>query len=254
MCGRYAITTPPEAVRAWFGYEEQPNFPPRYNIAPTQPVPVVRIERREGVVSRHFALMRWAFLPAFAKDPRDFPLIFNARSEGIATKASFRNAARRRRCLLPADAFYEWQRQGSGKTATAQPNLLRRADGAPIALAGLWETWMGPDGEEVDTACIITTPANQATSAIHPRLPAMVERAAFDLWLDPDESCADAALALLKPAGEEILTFCPVGDLVNKVANDGPEVQRPVWPAALPRADREADREQAAPLQGSLFD
>ena len=251
MCGRYAITTPPEALRAWFAYEEQPNFPPRFNIAPTQPVPVVRTERREGIVSRHFTLMRWAFLPAFANDPKHFPLIFNARCEGLADKASFRHAARRRRCLLPADAFYEWHRQGSGKSATAtSPYLFRRADGAPLAFAGLWETWVGPDGEEVDTACILTTAANRATGGIHPRLPAIIEADGFDAWLEPDETRADAAMALLRPAGEEILTFCAIGDLVNKVANDGPEVQRPAAAAPLPKVEREP----TAPLQGSLFD
>ncbi len=245
MCGRFAITLPPDAMRRLFGYLEQPNFPARYNIAPTQPIPIVRADRRDGVTTRHFALARWAFLPGFAKDPKSFPLLFNARSEGLAEKASFRNAIRRRRCLVPADCFYEWQRFGSGKTAWSRPFLFRRADGAPLAFAGLWETWMGPNGEEVDTACIVTTAANGATAAIHPRLPAIIEVEDFNLWLDPDESRADAAAVLLKPADDDRLVFHAIGDLINKVANDGPAVQAPLGePPAL-----EVER----PAQASLF-
>jgi putative SOS response-associated peptidase YedK len=230
MCGRFAITLPPEAMRRMFAYDEQPNFPPRFNIAPTQPIPIVRAETRDGEVHRHFALARWAFLPSFVKDPKAFPLLFNARAEGLAEKASFRNALRRRRCLVPADAFYEWHRVGSGKTARSQAYLCRRADGLPLALAGLWETWHGPNGEEVDTACIVTTGANGVSVAIHPRLPAIIEPEAFATWLDPDESRADAAAALLKPASETVLDFFPVSDAVNKVANDGPDLMHPIGP------------------------
>ena len=158
---------------------------------------------------------------------------------------------RRRRCLLPADAFYEWRRHGSGKSATAQPYLFHRADGAPLAFAGLWETWVGPDGEEVDTACIITTPANRATDTIHSRLPAIIEPAAFDVWLNPDETRADAALALLEPAAETVLAFFAVGDLVNKVANDGPEVQRPATAVQVPSVPEVST---PGPVQISLFD
>ena len=231
MCGRFAITLPPEAMRRLFAYEEQPNFPPRYNIAPTQPIPIVRAESREGVVRRHFALARWAFLPGFVKDPKTFPLLFNARAEGLAEKASFRNALRRRRCLVPADAFYEWHRSGSGKSGASQPYLCRRADGAPIALAGLWETWHGPNGEEVDTACIITTGANGVSVAIHPRLPVIIEPMDLTTWLDPDESRADKAAALLRPSENNVLEFLPVSDAVNKVANDDPTLMRPTGSA-----------------------
>ncbi len=223
MCGRFAITTPPDAVRRLFGYEDDPSFPPRHNIAPTQPIPIVRAERCAGSIVRRFALVRWGFIPAFAKDAKAFPLLFNARCEGIDAKPSFRHALRRRRCLVPADAFYEWQRAG-GK-ADARPYLARRADGAPMGLAAIWETWQGPDGEEVDTACLITTDANGTSAAIHPRLPAIIEPAAFTTWLDPDETAVGAALALLRPAGEDVLTFVRIGTAVNVVANDGPGVQ-----------------------------
>ena len=242
MCGRYAITSPPEAMRALFAYEEQPNFPPRYNIAPTQPVPIVRLAGQGDAGERRFALARWAFLPNFAKDPKQFPLIFNARCEGLAEKASFRNAVRRRRCLFPADGFYEWRREGSGKAAAAQPYLFRTADGQPLALAALWETWTGPNGEEVDTACIVTTQANGVTASIHPRLPAIVEPKEFDLWLDTDETRTGAALALLKPAADEMLTFFAVGDAVNKVAHDAPEVQQPLAPQPVHAAAKPGNR------------
>ena len=247
MCGRFAVTLPPEAMRRMFDFVEQPNFPPRYNIAPTQPIPIVRSAVRDGVVARHFALARWAFMPTFVKDPKTFPLIFNARCEGIADKASFRNALRRRRCLVPADAFYEWQRIGSARNARSQPYLCRRSDGTTLALAGLWETWHGPNGEEVDTACIITTGANGTSAAIHPRLPVVIEAAAMAIWLDPDETGTDHALTLLRPPGDDVLSFTPVSDLVNKVSNEGPEVMSPVGAPIAP------ERSHTSDIQPSLF-
>src|SRR5712672_1125003 len=140
MCGRFVITSPPAALRQILGYIEQPDFPPRHNIAPTQPVPVIILEN--GV--RHFRLMRWGLLPGWVEDPRQFSLLFNARAETVMEKPAFRNAMKRRRCLIPADGFYEWRQEGGRK----RPYLVRPKDGGPIAFAGLWETWMGPNGEE----------------------------------------------------------------------------------------------------------
>jgi putative SOS response-associated peptidase YedK len=229
MCGRFAITLPPAAMRSFFRYVEQPNFPPRYNIAPTQPVPILCARRdADGRVSKHYHLVRWGFLPNFVKDPRQFPLIINARSETLRTKASFRAAFKRRRCLFLADAFYEWRREGHARATANRPYLVHRHDGNPMGLAGLWETWIGPDGEEQDTACIVTTAANGATAAVHDRLPAILEPETFDLWLDPDEASADKAFELLKPPGNGVLDFYEIGPAVNKVANDSPEVQLPV--------------------------
>ncbi len=245
MCGRYAITLPPEAVRRFFGYVEQPNFPPRYNIAPTQPVAIVRARIGEdGRRERHFDLVRWGFLPLFVKDPRQFPLIFNARCETLPTRASFKNAFRRRRCLFIADAFYEWRRAGG----PSRPYLFRRSDGAPFGLGGIWESWTGPNGEEVDTACIITTAANGASAAVHDRLPAIIEPDCFDLWLDPDEARADAAFALLRPPANGALRFFEIGAAVNKASNDSPEVQTPAAQEPAP-----AEAHKAAPAQRSLF-
>ncbi len=240
MCGRYALTLPPEAVRAFFQYEERPNFPPRHNIAPTQPVPVVLRERGgDGEGRRHFLLAKWGFLPGFVKNPKDFPLVVNARAETLADKPSFRNAFRRRRCLFVADAFYEWRRPPGGKgkgkeTLPAQPFLMRRRDGAPLALAGLWEIWTGPNGEEVDTACVVTISANGAMAAIHDRMPVILERVDLEAWLDCDNENPSRAGALMRPAAEDTLEFTPIGTAVNSVANDFPELQTPIIPAEIP--------------------
>ena len=147
MCGRYCMTSAPEAIRALFRYPEQPNFPARYNIAPTQPVPIVRMADGE----RQFALVRWGLIPAWVKDPKDFSLLINSRGELVNDKPAFKNAMKRRRCLFPADAFYEWKPHGNAK----RPHLARPMAGGPIAFAGLWETWTGPNGEEMETAAIV---------------------------------------------------------------------------------------------------
>jgi putative SOS response-associated peptidase YedK len=257
MCGRYAITLPPQALRSFFGFVEQPNFPPRYNIAPTQPVPILRaIATGTGSPERHLTLMRWGFLPQFVKDPKTFPLIINARCETLLDKPAFRAAARRRRCIFIADAFYEWRTETAGTRKFKRPFLLRRRDAAPLALAGLWETWTGPNGEEQDTACIITTAANGATAALHDRLPAVLEEDSLDLWLDPDESLADSAIGLLRPPENDVLDFFEIGPAVNKVDNNGPEIQGPVVPAGSgpPPPEAAAQRPAAAvPTMGSLF-
>ena len=254
MCGRIAITLPPEAIRAFFAYAEQPNFPPRYNIAPTQPVPVVRMERVAGTSNRqrHFVLMRWGFLPGFVKDPKDFPLVINARSETVQEKPSFRNALKRRRCIFIADAFYEWRRQEKGKS---EPFLFRRRDGAPLALAGLWETWEGPNGEAVDTACVVTTHANGLMAAVHDRMPVILERDDFDTWLDCDTHDVDDASPLMRPCEDDVLEMWPISTAVNKVSNDGPDIQT--------RYDAKAEDHAAPPppkarakkpaAQGDLF-
>lgn len=219
MCGRYVIISTPEAIRALFGYGEQPNFPPRYNVAPTQPIPLVRLA--EG--KRSFALMRWGFLPSWVKDPKTFPLLINARGESVLDKPAFRNAMRRRRCLIPTDGFYEWQARGPAATPK-RPFFVRSkaaaGGGAPLAFAGIYETWTGPNGEELDTAAIVTTSANRTLSPIHERMPVFVPPDAFDLWLNCAEVEAEVAATLIRPADEALLEAYEISPAVNRVAND----------------------------------
>jgi putative SOS response-associated peptidase YedK len=176
---------------------------------------------------RSFALMRWGLLPAWVKDPKTFSLLVNARGESVLDKPAFRNAVRRRRCLIPADGFYDW-RAGTPK----RPYFVRAKSGGPIAFAGLWETWTGPNGEEVDTAAIVTTRANRVLAAIHDRMPVIVPPEAFDLWLDCAKVDAMTAAALIAPASESLLEGYEVSPAVNRVANDSADLIAPA--AAAP--------------------
>jgi putative SOS response-associated peptidase YedK len=251
MCGRYLITTAPEAMRRMFRYPEQPNFPARYNVAPTQPIPIVRLAEGE----RQFALVRWGLIPAWVKDPRAFSLLINARGDSVNDKPAFRNAMKRRRCLIPADGFYEWNEQGGRK----RPYAVRPADGEPVAFAGLWECWTGPNGEEMETAAIITTDASRDLQTIHHRMPVVVAPDAFDFWLDCRNIDAPTAAALLVPAREGFFEAYEISTAVNRVANDTPAVLEPASeqpeaaasvaapPAKRQRAPKKDDR------QSSLF-
>jgi putative SOS response-associated peptidase YedK len=261
MCGRYVIISTPEAIRALFGYGEQPNFPPRYNVAPTQPIPIVRLA--EG--RRSFTLMRWGLLPSWVKDPKTFPLVINARGESVLDKPAFRNAMRRRRCLIPTDGFYEWQAPNGGKGGGAKrPHFVGakpQADGGapPLAFAGLWETWTGPNGEELDTAAIITTTANRTLSALHDRMPVFVPKEALDLWLDCANVEADVAATLIRPADEGLLEAHEVGTAVNRVANDSAALLAPYSAATIeeqavsPVKNAKPKKPKAPDDQASLF-
>lgn len=228
MCGRYMVLSSPEAIRRLFGYLEQPNFPPRYNVAPTQPIAIVRsVEGR-----RQFALVRWGLIPPWVKDPRTFSLLINARIESVNDKPAFRNAMRRRRCLVPADGFYDWKEEGGRR----RPYCVRPKERGPIAFAGLWETWIGPNGEEMETAAVITTPANRELARLHDRMPAIVPPENFEAWLDCN--CVDAmtAAALCAPAPEGRLAAYEVSPAVNRADNDGPELIAPAPPAPIAEA------------------
>jgi putative SOS response-associated peptidase YedK len=247
MCGRYCLTSAPEAIRALFRYAERPNFPPRYNVAPTQPVPVVRLLDGE----RHFALMRWGLLPSWVKDPKGFALLINARGETLDEKPAFRNAMRRRRCLFPADGFYEWRQDGGVRRAFH----ARKPGGGPIAFAGLWETWTGPNGEEMDTAAIVTTQANREMAAVHHRAPVIVPPEQFDLWLD-DRADPKLAAELVRPAPDGSMEVYEVSPGVNKVANDTLDLVEPYTPpqhADPPPLKPRARRQAGDGGQGSLF-
>jgi putative SOS response-associated peptidase YedK len=238
MCGRYVITSSPAAIRALFGYPEQPNFPPRYNVAPTQPIPIVRVN--DG--KRQFVLMRWGLIPAWVKDPKPFSLLINARADTVIDKPAFRTAMRRRRCLIPADGFYEWRDIGGHK----QPYFVRPKKPGPLGFAGLWETWTGPNGEELDTAAIVTTNANRTLSAIHDRMPVILPPEAFDLWLDCARVDAKTASALLVPTRDGLMEAYEISPAVNRVANDAEALIAPLNAAgsgattAAPSADAAA--------------
>lgn len=231
MCGRFVITSPPEALRRIFGYVEQPNFPPRHNITPTQPVPVVIVEN--GV--RHFRLMRWGLIPYWVKDPRQFPLLINARLEGILDKPAFKNAIRRRRCLVPADGYYEWQRSAPRK----RPFFIYRRDRQPFGLAALAETWMGPNGEEVDTVAVVTSPASGDLATLHPRVPVTIEARDFERWLDCRNDEVERAMPLLGPPSEGLFAWHEVSTRVNHANNDDAQL-------LVPMTDEERAAEQAA--------
>ncbi len=221
MCGRYVLTATPEELQALFGYLDADSFPPRYNIAPTQPIAIVRHVRG----GRRFALVRWGLVPGWVKDPRDFSLLINARAEGIAGKPAFKGAMQYRRCLVPASGFYEWRR---GPDRRRLPFLIRPVGGGVIAFAGLWETWMGADGSEIDSGCIITTAANPTVASIHDRMPVIVPPSAYDRWLDSRAFSPAAVLDLLGPAPPGLLEAVAVSPRVNTAANDDPGLIEPV--------------------------
>lgn len=253
MCGRFVITSPPAAIRLAFGYTDQPNFPSRYNIAPTQPIPVVIAENG----ARRFRLMRWGLLPSWVKDPRKFTLLINARSETVLDKPAFRNAIKRRRCLVPADGYYEWRMLAKGK----QPYFIHPRDAAPIGFAALAETWIGPNGEELDTVAIVTTAARGEMATLHDRVPVTIAPADFERWLDCAGVDAQEAAALLHPPPEGEWIWHPVSTQVNRVANDDAQLILPIADeavAAMPKpATKPLPRKPAAVStddgQGSLF-
>jgi putative SOS response-associated peptidase YedK len=250
MCGRYAVTSAPEAIRALFGYAEQPNFPPRYNVAPTQPIAIVRL--MDG--KRQFALVRWGLLPSWVKDPKDFTLVINARGESVMDKPAFSTAMKRRRCLVPADGFYEWKAIGAGK----HPYYVRAKSSKPLAFAGLWETWTGPNGEEMETAAIVTTRANRTLADIHERMPVVVPPDAFNLWLDCTNVDDKTAASLIAPAPDDLLEAYEVSTAVNRTANDDPKLiehnfQRAEVAQPATRVRQQANRAKKDDGQGVLF-
>ncbi len=221
MCSRYSLTSPPEAVRAYFRYDNEAVFPPRYNIAPSQPVAIVR---NTPAGAREMALVRWGLIPSWVKDPRAFKLMINARGETAADKPSFRGAMRHRRCLVPTDGFYEW----TGAPGAKRPFLVRPRGGAPMALAGLWEHFLGADGSEIETMAILTVAANQTMAALHDRMPAILAPEQFDAWLDCRSGSSREVSELLLPAPEGLLELVEVSRKLNNPRNEGPEVQEPV--------------------------
>ena len=191
MCGRFALTSPGDALAELLGLSEPPRLAPRYNIAPTQPVGIVRRPRRGA--AREWVLVRWGLIPGWAKDATIGNRLINARAETAAHKPAFRNAMRRRRCLVPADGFYEWARTNDGKL----PYYAHMAAPTPFAIAGLWENWQAPDGGEMKPCTLLTTEANPLPAGIHHRMPVIIPPDACDCWLDPANARPDPLADLL---------------------------------------------------------
>ena len=211
MCGRYASFLPPEAIAGMFGtMNPPPDIDPSWNLAPSQPALVVR--RHPASLERRLDVLRWGLLPHFAKDAGGRRPI-NARAETLGTSGMFRGAFAARRCLVPANAFYEWKATTTGK----QPFAVARKDGSPLAFGGLWEGWRGPGGEIERSFCIITIPPNAEMAALHNRMPLVVEPADWPLWLDEVPGDADA---LLHPPPDGSLRLWPMGRAVNAHANN----------------------------------
>jgi len=235
MCGRIAVLASPDATSAFLGLDDLESFPPRYNVAPTQPILVVTSgpQRPPGsnMSDRMALLARWGLIPAWTKNPADMPLLINARSETAIEKASFKTAMRHRRALIPVSGFYEWKKLPGNRR---QPFWLRPRKGGLVALAGLVETYSEPGGSEIDTAAILTTGASADIMHIHDRMPVVIQPEDFARWLDCRSQEPRHVAHLMRPAQPDFFEQIPVSELVNKVANTGPEIQARVEP--LPEA------------------
>jgi len=253
MCGRFTLTSPLEALRELFGFDERPNLQPRVNIAPTQDVVTLRAAEEspdgEGLVPLHLEMLRWGLAPAWAKDLSIGAKMINARSETVADRPAFRNAFASRRCLIPADGFYEWKTIAGAK----QPFRIVRPDRAPFAFAGLWESWRDKQsGEEVKSCTILTTDAAGSIKDIHHRMPVIfTKKDQFNGWCNREAKAEDLQ-ALLQPL--EALEAYPVSRAVNKVSNEDLSLLEPI-DLVEPPSGQENDRvAQNKPRQTSLFD
>jgi putative SOS response-associated peptidase YedK len=217
MCGRFTLRTPARDLVEVFELLREPELSPRYNIAPTQNVAVIR---QDGKI-RQLSLMRWGLVPTWSKDPKAGPPLINARSETIATKPSFRTAFKRRRCLIPSDGFYEWQKKADAKTKI--PHYIRMAKDCAFAFAGLWETWRGADGSALASCTIVTTEANDLMRPLHDRMPVILPEESFAQWLDPKNENVPELESLLRPYSAAEMTAFPISTLVNSPRNECPE-------------------------------
>jgi putative SOS response-associated peptidase YedK len=222
MCGRYRLSRRKQVVEEYFEtVSDEPDWTPRYNIAPTQPVPVIRQNPKEP--RRELSLMRWGLIPSWSKGVSGPPMI-NARSETAATMPAFRDPMKSRRCLIPADGFYEWQRKGN----TKQPFCFEVNGGELFAFAGLWDRWKDPSGQWIKSCSILTTTPNAVTSSVHDRMPVILDRDSYDLWLDPGMTDVKVVSEMLKPCDAQLMRSYPVSARVNHVVNDDAECSTPV--------------------------
>lgn len=229
MCGRYRLSRRKQLVEEYFGASGEVDWNLRYNIAPTQPVPVIRQHPKEP--RRVLSFMRWGLIPSWAKDTSGAAGMINARSETAAIKPAFRDSMKFRRCLVPADGFYEWRRTGG----TKHPFCFEVNDGELFAFAGLWDAWRDPDGQWIKSCSILTTIPNAVTWPVHNRMPVILNRDDHELWLDPAMTNVKAVSDLLKPLDPHLMRCYPVTHRVNQVQNDDPECCAPVEIQSAPQ-------------------
>lgn len=222
MCGRYRLSRRKQIIAEHFDAAFDDDWIPRYNIAPTQPVPVIRQHPKEA--RRVLSLMRWGLVPSWAKDISGSARMINARSETAATKPAFRDPMKFRRCLVPADAFYEWKRNGRLK----QPFCFEVNDAELFAFAGLWDGWKDAHGQWIKSCSILTTMPNAVTSQVHDRMPVILSKDDYDFWLDPVMTDVGAISALLKPLDARLMRAYPVSNRINQVQNDDADCSRPI--------------------------
>ena len=223
MCGRFTLATELDHLIEIFGLDAAPQaHAPRYNIAPSQPVAAIA-----NGASRVLDFFTWGLVPSWAKDAAIGHRLINARAETAAEKPAFKAAYRRRRCLIPADGFYEWKKTGAKKKT---PYFIRLASGEPFGLAGLWENWQGPDGSEILSCTILTTAPNALVGEIHDRMPVILPARHHGRWLDPDEVRPGALSELLAPYPADEMEAWPVSARINSPAYDGPELIERVEP------------------------
>ncbi|MFB8790027.1 MAG: SOS response-associated peptidase [Potamolinea sp.] len=219
MCGRYSQRQSAAIITQAFQVDNVPNLKPRYNIAPTQSV--ATILQTSAATKRQFKMLHWGLIPSWAKDTKMGAKLINARAETVADKPAFRSAFRKRRCLVVADGFYEWQQQENKKQK--QPFYFQMKDEQLFAFAGLWEHWQDANGEEIESCSLLTTEANELMQSIHNRMPVIIEPKSYDLWLDPEVKNPELLQPLLHPYPTEEMTVHPVSTLVNKAINDTAE-------------------------------
>jgi len=223
MCGRYRLSRRKQIIEEHFdAVSGEEDWSPRYNVAPTQPVPVIRQHPKAPI--RQLSLMRWGLIPSWAKDSSVAASMINARAETAVTKPAFRDALKSRRCLIPADGFYEWVRAGK----TKQPYCFEVNAGELFAFAGLWDRWKDRSGNSIETCSILTTTPNTVTAAVHDRMPVILDPDAYDVWLDPAMTNVGAASALLMPYDAQLMRCYPVSTRINHVANDDETCSAPV--------------------------
>jgi len=223
MCGRYRLSRRKQIIEEHFDSADwQDDWNPRYNIAPTQPIPVIRQNPKEPV--RELSLMRWGLVPSWAKDASGAAGMINARSETASTKPAFRDPLKFRRCLIPADGFYEWMRTGKAK----QPYCVEVNGGELFAFAGLWDRWKDARGNWVKTCSILTTTPNVVAGKVHDRMPVILDPDGYDVWLDPGMQNVAAISELLMPYDAKSMRSYPVSTRINHVANDDADCSREV--------------------------